>query len=302
MNEKDYLYFQEVAKCLNYTKAAENLYISQPALTKRISEIEKRLGVVLFYRTKHSVALTPAGKVLLEDYPAITAYFSDMINKAKLANEGKIGTIKIGLQEGQNLDDDLVHEIKKYKLKYPNIEVMIECYPYNQLLKQLKTGELDFAFSLYFDAADYNSLAVKIIKEMRSYVVISADNEMCQTDQLNLEQLNGNTLLIVGNDVVSSGSWYVKNQCRENQINPEKIKLIDRYSTLHLLLVLNEGFAFMNQNTWFTDSKLRFFPLPEGNTVTRVAAWREDNDNPVLSVLLQEIHLYGLNEQTIKNC
>lgn len=294
MNEKDYLYFQEVAKCLNFTKAAENLYISQPALTKRISEIERKLGVELFYRTKHSVVLTPAGKVLLDEYPQISTYFSTMINKAKLANEGKIGTIKIGLQEGQNLDDDLVRELKRFKLKYPNIEVMIECYPYNQLLKMIETGEIDFCFALYFDAADYNSLEVKVIKEMRSYVVVSADNEMCLSEKLDIQQLNGNTLLIVGNDVVSSGAWFVKNQCRENHISPGRLKLIDRYSTLHLLLVLNEGFAFMNQNAWFTDSKLRFFPMPEGNAVTQVAAWRNGNDNPVLPILLQEIHLFGI--------
>ncbi len=63
MNEKDYVYFREVAKCLNYTKAAENLYISQPALTKRIGDIERKLGITLFYRTKHSVTLTPAGRI-----------------------------------------------------------------------------------------------------------------------------------------------------------------------------------------------------------------------------------------------
>ncbi|WP_419025338.1 LysR family transcriptional regulator [Emergencia sp.] len=293
MNKKDYMYFREVAKCLNYTKAAENLYISQPALTKRIGDIERKLGITLFYRTKHSVSLTPAGRILLEEYPKVTTCFENLMAKAKLANEGKIGTLRIGLQEGQNLDEDLVYELKKFKDKYPDIEVIIACYPYNQLLKMLETGEIDFGFSLYFDAADYNVLEVKVIKEMESYIVVSADNEMCTSDELNFEKLNEHTLLIVGSGVVSSGAWFVKNQCRENQINPAKIKLIDRYSTLHLLLVLNEGFAFMNQNTWFTDSKLRFFPMPQGNAVTRVASWRGNNDNPVLSILLEEIHLFG---------
>ena len=223
MNEKRLCVFSRSGKMSQLQKQLKTLYISQPALTKRIGDIERKLGITLFYRTKHSVTLTPAGRILLDGYPKITTSFQNLMDKAKLANEGKIGTIRIGLQEGQNLDEDLVYELKRFKEKYPNIEVMIACHPYNQLLKMLETGEIDFGFSLYFDAADYNALEVKVIKEMESYIVVSADNEMCASDQMDFEELNNHTLLIVGSGVVSSGAWFVKN-------NAERITLIPRKS------------------------------------------------------------------------
>ena len=146
MNEKDYVYFREVAKCLNYTKAAENLYISQPALTKRIGDIERKLGITLFYRTKHSVTLTPAGRILLDGYPKITTSFQNLMDKAKLANEGKNRNNQNRSAGRPEFDEDLVYELKRFKEKYPNIEVMIACHPYNQLLKMLRLAKLILAF------------------------------------------------------------------------------------------------------------------------------------------------------------
>ncbi len=58
---------------------------------------------------------------------------------------------------------------------------------------------------------------------MESYIVVSADNEMCASDQMDFEELNNHTLLIVGSGVVSSGAWFVKN-------NAERITLIPRKS------------------------------------------------------------------------
>ena len=59
-------YFMEVANCLSFTLAAENLYISQPNLTRYIASMEKELGLKLFVRDTHRVELTPAGVKLME--------------------------------------------------------------------------------------------------------------------------------------------------------------------------------------------------------------------------------------------
>ena len=53
--------FVEVAKELNYAKAAANLYISQPAVSRHVIALENDLGVTLFSRSRHNVALTSAG-------------------------------------------------------------------------------------------------------------------------------------------------------------------------------------------------------------------------------------------------
>ena len=73
MNEKDYQYTLTIAKCQSFSKAAELLYISQPALSRYISALEKRLGVVLFDRSATPIQLTSAGQMCIRDSSRGTA-------------------------------------------------------------------------------------------------------------------------------------------------------------------------------------------------------------------------------------
>lgn len=67
METRELAYFVTVAEELNFTRAAERLQIAQPALSRAIRRLERRLGVTLLERTSRNVALTPAGEVLLDE-------------------------------------------------------------------------------------------------------------------------------------------------------------------------------------------------------------------------------------------
>ena len=66
MELKQLVYFLAVAKHLNFSRAAEELYVSQPALSYQIAELERELGTELFVRNRRAITLTLAGKRLLE--------------------------------------------------------------------------------------------------------------------------------------------------------------------------------------------------------------------------------------------
>ncbi len=71
MNLTQIEYFLEVAKSLNFTKAAKSLHVSQPALSKQIANLERDLEVLLFFRTNKAVSLTPAGAQLEKDLQVV---------------------------------------------------------------------------------------------------------------------------------------------------------------------------------------------------------------------------------------
>ena len=66
MNSKDLQYVLEIARTLNFSKAAASLYVTQPALSQAVNKLEKQLSVQLFFRSRSRVSLTPAGEKFVE--------------------------------------------------------------------------------------------------------------------------------------------------------------------------------------------------------------------------------------------
>ena len=137
-------YFMELAKCLNFTKAAMNLYIAQPALSQQVADLEKQLAVTLFIRNSRSVSLTPAGQILLKSCPEIFTKLENTQKQMLLAQAGLRGNLKIGFLD--NFAEILPDILQQFTQLYPDIKVEL----YSNNLATLKTalheGNLDVVF------------------------------------------------------------------------------------------------------------------------------------------------------------
>jgi DNA-binding transcriptional LysR family regulator len=97
MTKEDILAFRAVARHLNFTRAAETLFITQSSLSKKIARLEKELGVTLLTRTKQSVQLTNAGMVLYQASEGFLQH-GQMIREA-MRRVSEVGylTLRIGI-------------------------------------------------------------------------------------------------------------------------------------------------------------------------------------------------------------
>ena len=95
MNTKVLEYFIAAAEEQNISRAAERCFISQPALSQHIKELEKQLGVPLFTRTGHSVALTDFGRVYLNNALAILRTEQQTLDKIKALRESLQSHLRI---------------------------------------------------------------------------------------------------------------------------------------------------------------------------------------------------------------
>lgn len=145
VNLELYRVFYAVAKCGSLTKAAESLYISQPAVSQSIKQLEGQLGGRLFSRTPKGMELTEAGK-------AIVAYVEKAINLLAEAEdkfsqlEGiAISTIKIGASDTLCKHYLLPH-IEKFHKKYPQINLQLYNRTTLETIELLKGGKVDLGF------------------------------------------------------------------------------------------------------------------------------------------------------------
>lgn len=148
MNDIQIDYFMAVATNLSFTKTSEELFVSQPAISRQIAVMEKELGVKLFVRNNKKTELTKAGELFFELFKDFKAEFLKT-KKAAFALEDKPEKIiKIGFLEGWDLYEYIPKIIEKFNEKYPDVRVVINCCGIKELSTYILTDGIDVAISM----------------------------------------------------------------------------------------------------------------------------------------------------------
>ena len=146
MELRHFRYFVAVAETLHFARAAEQLGISPPALTKQIQEIESLLAVRLFQRTKRSVKLTSAGEALLDEAQRTLQQAARAEDTARRAGRGEVGRIEIGYVASAAYTGLLQREVARFRLAAPQVQLNLFEMVMEHLPQQVSDGRLDLAF------------------------------------------------------------------------------------------------------------------------------------------------------------
>lgn len=143
VNLELYRTFYVVAKCNNMTKAAEELLVSQPAVSKAIRTLEEQIGGTLFNRSKKGINLNEEGKMLFERIKPAMELIQNAENEFGEYQKLNTGEIKIGISSvlSKCLLTDTLYS---FGMKYPNIKISIVNGLASDLIDKLNNGQLDF--------------------------------------------------------------------------------------------------------------------------------------------------------------
>lgn len=146
MNLSQLYYFKKLAEVGHYSKAAKELYISQPTLSSSILSLEKELGVSLFARDGKSIGLTEYGEVFYRYVRASLRELDDGLTAVRSHKKALNGTINLGAIF--TVQDDFLPQLLKEFLKDAGDSVLVKTYQNftNSLTQQLHDGSLDLAF------------------------------------------------------------------------------------------------------------------------------------------------------------
>ena len=103
--------FLNVAEYLNFTEAANHLFVAQSSLSRNVSNLEEELGMKLFVRTKKYVRLTSSGAILYEEFSKLMKLGEAAVQKARNAELGENGSIVLGVIETQRSENFLPHAL-----------------------------------------------------------------------------------------------------------------------------------------------------------------------------------------------
>ena len=189
-----YKIFYTVAKYSNITRAAEALFISQPAVTMSIKKLEDLLQTPLFVRSKRGVILTTEGKVLYEYVSSAMENIKIGENRISSLKTLETGNIRIGI--GSTLAKHfLVKYLKIFHKNYPKININIDTSMTCEVLKKLDEGKIDIAI-ITNDSDSFKNFNVSHIKDLHYGFVCNNSFPDLLEKTISLEQLNNYPLLL----------------------------------------------------------------------------------------------------------
>ena len=140
-------YFVAVGEALNFTKAATQLRVAQPALSRQVSDLEDELGVDLLNRTSHGVGLTAEGKLFLEEARGILQRADESITKVRALARGEFGELHVGYLPPLDLGI-LPHALAEFQKTTPGVKVILHDLGSDELCDELRNGFLQLALMI----------------------------------------------------------------------------------------------------------------------------------------------------------
>jgi DNA-binding transcriptional LysR family regulator len=191
MELRQLTYFVELARQLNFSRAAQRLNISQPPLSRQIQQLESELGLKLFVRDKRSVYLTDAGRALLNDAQSLVANAARFKDTASLAAQGKAGIVRIGI--GMGLGKHVNAAVTEHSKHFPSVELELHDIFSTRQNHALRERLIDVGFMR--PPVDDGLLSETIVKE-HFEVLICRTNPLAAGRSVTLAELASEPLLI----------------------------------------------------------------------------------------------------------
>lgn len=194
----EYLYeFFRLSKFGNFSRAADELYMSQSSLSRHIIQMEEELGVLLLRRSSKSVELTDAGQILCESLETILREYDLAVSRMVQLGDREDRKLRIGLPSVPT-NDYLGDTILEFNRKYPNVECIATFAHPEQNIAALLKGELDIIHIARIPFPNYELLKFHNIKQEDLILVANENDPVVQKPTVVLEELEG--LKFIGNN------------------------------------------------------------------------------------------------------
>ena len=196
---KRYIAFQKVVELGSFTKAADVLGYTQPAMSQMISSLEKELSIKLLYRSRYGIHLTLEGERLFPSIQKTVSGYQAMIEIAKEIKGLDTGTIRIGTISSISCHW-LPNLIKQFQEKYPKVQFILHQGDYTSIPEWVRTGEADFGF-VNPDAIP--SVKTKFIKNGELRAVLTVNHPLAKKSFVTLENLEKEPFLLLEEGALS---------------------------------------------------------------------------------------------------
>lgn len=281
--------FMAVAKHQNFSKAAENLHISQPAISKQVAKLEQELERPLIDRAHKAFVLTKAGEIFYQFLLNATDQYNQVLEEMRHVALSQDGTLNMGCLDGWELSDFYPKICGIFKERFPDICLSMGGYNHVHILDALERGEISVAITLDDSVPKHSHFSHRKITDVQAMLLTSALNPCAQKEMLSLADFKDEPFFVIAPDTGVEGSLEQNTQilCRAAGFVPNIVRV---HSSASIMTRLQAGRGVRITCDWERTGSpdiFRFIPLDHALRVC--AVWVDDDQNPAKYIFLNEL-------------
>ncbi len=281
-------YFVALAETRHFGRAASQLNLTQPPLSRQLMALEQALGVKLIERNPRSVRLTAAGEQFYHDAKALLAALEQAAQNARAAESGDSGKLEIGFTMCAAYSVVPAYA-RAYAAAFPNVALSLREVVSNDLTAQLSAGRIDAAVMFLSDLPA--GLATRSVLREPLCVALSRNHPLARARRIDIAQLAGEVFVMATEQASSSLRTAIVGHCRQGGFEPNVGFEVQLQHTV--LGFVDEGVGIALVPASMRKAQLAgvtFKTLAAAPVVELVLVWSRTNRNPCLA------HFLGLAE------
>ena len=281
--------FVQVAKSLNFTKAAEECHITQTAMSRKISALEQELSTTLFYRDNRQVELTPAGQEFFIRACNLLEYYSAAINHTQNVAKGFKSSLKIGIGAYEHI---LIHDaVITYCQLFPDSDLSCVQFSYKPLAEQLSEHLIDVMVSTDQYIYAMPEIQYYILENSPWKIGINHNDKAASSDSISLTELSAHPMI-----TMNDGSHeQIRRAFHPSGFDPYRFFSANSYSTKILMVQAGMGAALLpsfTQDIIPEDIKL-LSTIPDCTPRKCAISYLKGNSNPAISSFINILEQEG---------
>lgn len=287
MTTEQLRYFIITAKHLNFSAAAKELYVTQPAVSHQISSLEKELGTKLFHRSTRRISLTKSGELFLEDAKRMLDMEETARERILLADDSFELSLSIAylLAPCQSFLPKL---LRQFHRQYPQVNISLTRMDAHNISDAMPQEHYDLFFSLTRDLHSQAEYAYRTIFTDTYCLICASDHPCANTQKIDFDKLASETFLLLDSNV---GPFMVKQilqVCHSVNFRPRMIRSLNSMDEILFATEAGLGITILpSKNKAYYPSALVYRPLSGPYSQASIGvAWRHNADNPAISWFL----------------
>lgn len=276
MDVRQLKYFVAVANTRNFTRAAEQLHIAQPPLSRQIQLLEEELGVQLLLRNSRPVRLTEAGRMFYEQAVQIINRMDQLKTTTRQLGQAHRQTLSIGFV-ASTLYGGLPLLVRQLRQLYPELDVQLVEMPSMQQVTALKTGRIDLGFGRI--RSTDTGVTRTVLREERLVLAVPPDAPLAaDTAPVSLQALHGEKLIVYPKEPRPSFADHVLSLLHDQAIRPDTVHEVREIQTALGLVAAASGLCVIPTSARLR-SDVHYRDIAEAQATSPIILTHRVNDN-----------------------